>query len=657
MNYSKLVELYENLEKTPSRLDKVLMISDFLKEATDDNIRMSILLLQGKVFPKWSDKEIGIASKTAAKIISRTSGISDKQVMKEFSETGDLGLVAEKSIGKKTQTVLFSKKLSIKKVFENFQRLAETGGLGSADRKAKLISQLVSSASPKEAKFIIRTISEDLRIGVAEGVIRDSIASAWFAGVEWLTNAAKRERIIDSLKSSKKKRILLDEGVREFISKKKWLSVEELETENEVIEENLNNFDEKRLWLEEGKIDFIITNVDSIGNELAKKITDYIEWAWFLNPDYSEIALLAKNEGIRGLKNAKVHLGRPIQVLLADKAPTLKEAIEEYGKPAIEVKYDGMRLQIHKNGDEVWLYTRRMEDVTKMFPDIVEMVKKHVKAKTCVIEGENIGIDSKSGKPIPFQRLSQRIHRKYDIHRMAKEIPVQVNMFDILYLEGEMLFDKPFRERRILLENTVKEQRGRFQLAEELVTDNLEEAEKFYQKALDMGQEGVMVKNMDAIYQPGKRVAGGWLKVKPIMETLDLVITGAVWGTGKRAGWFGSFLLSCIDSEGNLKECGMMGTGIKEKKTNDDDVTFKDIIEMIKGDIISEKDNTVSIRPKVVLEVAYEEIQKSTNYDSGYALRFPRLVRIRSDRSPEDCDTTERMKSLFEAQRGRKSEG
>ena len=366
------------------------------------------------------------------------------------------------------------------------------------------------------------------------------------------------------------------------------------------------------------------------------------------------MALLAKNRGIKGLKEAKVHLGRPIQVLLADKSPSLEEAIKEYGKPAIEVKYDGMRIQIHKNSDIVWLYTRRMENVTKMFPDIVEMVKNNVKAKTCIIEGENLGIDAKTGKPIPFQRLSQRIHRKYDIQKMSKEIPVQVNVFDMLYLEDKMLFDKPFRERRKLLEKVVKEEGGKFQLAEELVTNDIEEARKFYQKSLEMGQEGVMVKNLDAVYQPGKRVAGGWLKVKPIMETLDLVITGAVWGTGKRAGWFGSFLLSCVDSDGNLRECGMMGTGIKEKKASENDVTFMELTEMIKDDVVSEKNNTVSVKPNVVLEVACEEIQKSTNYGSGYALRFPRLVRIRSDRSPSECDSIERIKSLFEVQRGRK---
>jgi len=654
MEYAKLVELYELLEKTPSRLDKVEMIADFIRDLNNDDLKTSILLLQGKVFPKWSEKEIGLAAKTAAKIISITSGLSDSVIMKEFSEAGDLGLVAEKFIGKKTQTVLFSKKLTLKKVFDNFCRLAETEGIGSSSRKVNLVSELISSASPKEAKYIIRTITEDLRIGVAEGVIRDTIAQAWFADVEWLTNTGKKDRIMQIFRLKEGKIYLFDEsGIKKA---EKMIGEDDFKafsSKNTVLVQDLSDFDENSLWKEEGKIDYIIAADDSLGNMLNRKIVDYIEWAWFLNPDYAEVALIAKNRGIKVLKEAKITPGRPVQVLLAEKAPSLEEAISSFEHVAIEVKYDGMRTQIHKDGKNVWLFTRRMENVTSMFPDIVGMVKKYVKAKNCVMEGESIGIDSKTGKRVPFQKLSQRIHRKYDIHKIAKEIPVQVNLFDILYLEGEMLFDKAFSERRKLLSQSVIEEKGKFQLAEELITKDIEKAREFYQKALEMGQEGVMVKNSDASYQPGKRVAGGWLKVKPIMETLDLVVTGPVWGTGKRAGWFGSFILSARDEDGNFKECGMMGTGIKEKKTSEDDITFKVLTEMIKDDIMHEKDNTVFVRPKLLLEIAYEEIQKSPNYDSGYALRFPRLVSIRYDRDAEDCDTVERIKALYAKQRGR----
>ena len=188
------------------------------------------------------------------------------------------------------------------------------------------------------------------------------------------------------------------------------------------------------------------------------------------------------------------------------------------------------------------------------------------------------------------------------------------------------------------------------------MTKDLKRAEKFYLEALRAKQEGVMVKNLDAPYQPGRRVAGGWLKVKPIMETLDLVITGGIWGTGKRAGWLGSFIISCRDEEGGFLECGMMGTGIKEKKTDENDITFVDLTKMLKPYVEKESGNKVIIKPRIVVEVAYEEIQKSPNYSSGYALRFPRLVRLRTDeKSARDADTIERINHLFKMQKGKRS--
>jgi len=234
---------------------------------------------------------------------------------------------------------------------------------------------------------------------------------------------------------------------------------------------------------------------------------------------------------------------------------------------------------------------------------------------------------------------------------MVKEIPIQVNLFDVVYCEGRELFSEPLEKRRKILEDIVTPIPGKFQLAERLVTKDLREAERFYKQALKAKQEGVIVKNLDAKYQPGRRV-GYWLKVKPIMETLDLVITGAEWGTGKRANWLGSFVLSCRKGDEFL-ECGMMGTGIKEKKTSPGDITFEELTEQLKPHIISEKGKEVKIKPKIVVEVAYEEIQKSPNYTSGFALRFPRLLRIRFDKSPEDTDDVERIEKLYHQQRGR----
>ena len=308
-------------------------------------------------------------------------------------------------------------------------------------------------------------------------------------------------------------------------------------------------------------------------------------------------------------------------------------------------------MVIHKKGDKIWLYTRRLENITRQFPEVVELARRGIKAGECILEGEMIGFDRGTGKPMPFQFLSQRIKRKYEIEKMVKEIPVQVNLFEITYLNGETLFRKPLSERRKLLEGAVSPVRGKFQLAKQLVTRDPEKAERFYKEALAAGQEGVIVKNLDAEYQPGRRV-GYWLKVKPVLENLDLVITGATWGTGKRAGWLGSYILGCRDPEkGGYLECGMIGTGIKEKA--EEGVTFKELTRLLKPHITSEKGNRVEIKPSVVVEVAYEEIQRSPNYSSGWALRFPRVVRLRPDKSPEGADDLKRIEKVFRIQRGK----
>lgn len=571
MKYSELVGLYEYLEQTPSRLSKIEKIAAFFREAEAKTLDKVVLLMQGKVFPPYSEKEMGIADKLMMKVIASSAGFSQSEVENEFRKTGDLGLAVEKMLSVKKQKNLVSRELDVTKVFENLQKLASVEGKGSQDSKISLIKELISSARPKEAKYIVRTVLEQMRVGVAEGVLRDSIASAFF----------------------------------EFKDQ-----------------------------------------------EEKKKIISAIEWAWFLRPDYAEIAKIAKEHGLRGLEKVTVEVGKPYQVLLAEKAQDLKEALETFERPILEFKYDGARVCIHKKGDMLWFYTRRLEDVTRQFPDLKELVLKGVKAKECIIEGEMLGIDAK-GEALPFQQLSQRIKRKYDIEQMARTIPIQVNLFDIVYLDGKDLFSETLEKRKKLLESVVNVIPGKFQLAEKLVTKDIKEAEKFYERALKAKQEGVMVKNLDASYQPGRRV-GYWLKVKPIMETLDLVITGAEWGTGKRTSWFGTFILSCRRGD-EFAECGMMGTGIKEKKSVDEDVTFDELTEQLKPHITSKKGNVVQVKPKIVVEIAYEEIQKSPTYSSGFALRFPRLLRIRTDKSPEEADDVERVERLYSQQRGRKS--
>ncbi len=565
MLYSELAEIYEKLERTSSKLAKTEIIAGLLKKCSSELLPKLVMLLMGRVYPMWTMIELGVAGQLMGRAIARAYGVSSEDVAKRSKELGDLGLTAEWFASRKKQTTLTRAVLDVESVFTTLQDIAKQTGAGSQDRKLNLIVQLLAAAKPKEARYVVRTVLEELRVGVAEGLVRDAIGQAF--------------------------------GLK----------------------------------------------------------PEDVEAAWSVLPDYAEIARVAKERGLAGLKKIGLRPGTPFQVLLAEKVPTLKEGLESFDACILEFKYDGARTLIHKDGNRIWIFTRRMEDVTAAFPDIVELAKAGIKVEQAILDGETIGINPKTGRPVPFQMLSTRIKRKYGIEKATKEIPVQVNLFDIIFVDGKSLFDKTLEERRRILEKSVKIIPGKFQIAESLITKDLTEAEMFYKRAQQAGQEGLIIKNLNAKYVPGRRVAGGWLKVKPTLENLDLAIVGGLWGTGKRAGWIGSLILGCRDPEsGKFLECGMLGTGIKEKKTAPEDVTFEDITRMLKPYIEWERGHQIRIKPKIVIEVAYEEIQKSPAYASGFALRFPRFIRLRTDKGPEDVDTIDRIERLFQMQRGRK---
>ena len=565
MRYFILAETYSELEKVPSKLKKTEIIAKLFKETPASLLEAVTLLIQGRVFPSWSEKEIGVAEQLMLKAIAKATGTSPEDVVKDYKKSGDLGLTVENFVGKKKQRTLGAEQLTIKKVFTNLQALTEHSGSGSQDRKLDLIAELLSQATPTEAKYIVRTVLEQLRVGVAEGLVRDAVASAYNVPV------------------------------------------------------------------------------------------DSVEGAWNLLPDFGEVAKVAKEDGEKGLKKFKLRLGTPFIVQLAEKSPSLKDAIESYQKVLLEYKYDGMRTLIHKKGEKIWLFTRNLENITAAFPDIVQLARKNIKAEDCVLDGETIGLDRKTGKPVPFQQLSTRIKRKYDIEKSVEEIPIDVNLFDIVYLDGKNLMELPLEERKKYLVKSIREVSGKFHLAEGLATKEFKEAEKFYKESLKAGEEGIIVKDLDALYVPGRRVAGGWLKIKPVMENLDVVVVGGTWGTGKRAGTIGSLHLAIRDAEsGKFLECGMMGTGLKEKKSEQaGSATLKEMTKLLKPLVEHEAGSSVKFKPKIVIEVAYEEIQKSPTYISGFALRFPRFIRIRFDKGPNEADTIERVKTLYGQQKGR----
>lgn len=376
--------------------------------------------------------------------------------------------------------------------------------------------------------------------------------------------------------------------------------------------------------------------------EAFKVKPELVERAYMLTSDFGFVTKIAKLEGNDGLSKVTIQIGKPIKPMLAQMAASVREALIEMGGEAeFEIKYDGARVQVHKDGDKVIIYSRRLENVTKSIPEVVERIKKSIKPEKAIVEGELVAV-GEEGRPRPFQYVLRRFRRKYNIQEMIEKIPLELNLFDVLYVDGENLIDTPFIERRKKLESIVEVNQW-IKVAENLITKNPEEAEEFYHKALDMGHEGLMAKRLDAVYEPGNR-GKKWLKIKPTMENLDLVIIGAEWGEGRRAHVLSSFLLGAYDpSTGTFVPVGKVGSGF----TDEDLIEFT---KMFRPLIKKEKGKFVEIEPKIVIEVTYQEIQKSPKYESGFALRFPRYVALRDDKSPEDADTLERIAQLYELQ-------
>ncbi len=388
---------------------------------------------------------------------------------------------------------------------------------------------------------------------------------------------------------------------------------------------------EMRLGVGEGIIRDAIAKAWGISSEL-------VERAYMITNDFGRVAIVAKNEGRKGLEKLKIQLHIPVKMMLAQVAESIDSAIREMKKVGVEWKFDGTRVQIHWGNGKVTIYSRRLENVTSALPEIVDEVKKVVKGEV-ILDGEAVAI--KDGRPMPFQHILRRFRRKHEIGKMLEKIPIKVYLFDILYINGEEIIDKPLKERRAILESIV-EKSEKITVADQVVTDSVEKVEEIYNQALDAGHEGVMMKNLNSPYIPGKR-GKNWLKLKPVMENLDLVVVGGEWGEGKRSHLISSFELACRDEYGRLLRVGKVATGFTDDELEELTELFKPLIEYQEGKVIK-------FRPYYVFEVAYQEIQKSPKYESGFALRFPRFIRLREDKSIEEADTIERIAKLYESQ-------
>lgn len=633
MLYAELAELYDTLEKTSKRLEMTWHLAQAIGRTEEKDLGALLLLLQGRVLPPWDERKVGVAEKLVGKAISRATGASAKEVESLWAKRGDLGLVAEELSSKKRQSTLRSERLEVRGVLERVQGLTSLEGEGSVDRKVEEVSRLLS-ASPREARYLVRTVLEQLRIGVGAGTLRDAIAWALLPKVLGVLVPCSCGALNPALKTCMQCGKPLPKKLAEIQAK------------------GMSSQDFRRA-LESGKSipgsALITPESDEDGRALYTLITDAVQHAYDMLNDFGAVARIAKRKGLRGLRESSIEVFTPVKMMLAQKEDTLAAAMSRVGVPcAAEYKLDGFRVQAHLQGGGVRLFTRRLEDVTAQFPEILPALRG-LRVNDAVLDGEAVGFDPASGKCRPFQEVSQRIRRKYGIEEMARELPVRLYLFDVLMLEGETLLKTPFRKRREALGRMLPKEGKYLALAPQLVTASEKEVEDFFAEALAEGHEGLMLKNLDAPYQPGARV-GHMVKYKVVMDALDLVIVGAEHGEGKRAGWLTSYTLACRGNAGELLEIGKVSTGLKEKE--EEGLSFMEMTRRLKP-LASGAGKSMTVKPAIVIEVHYEEIQSSSNYSSGYALRFPRVIRLRDDKGPEDASTLQQVEQLYAKQRGR----
>jgi len=388
---------------------------------------------------------------------------------------------------------------------------------------------------------------------------------------------------------------------------------------------------EMRIGVVEGVLLDAIAEASGVTRDLVRR-------AHMLHGDIGNVASLAMSKGATALERISLRLFIPVKPMLAEMADDADQVLGEHKDgTAFEYKFDGARIQIHRKDDKVRIFSRRLTDVTDSIPEIVDFAQTQVKASEFLIEGEVVATGA-AGKPVPFQDLMRRFRRVHEIEDMAGKIPLKLYLFDVLQVDGKTLIDLPYTDRWKALSQIVPKDR----LAPRIITSDVEKVESFMQSALKEGHEGLMAKSLSSNYSIGAR-GKKWFKIKS-SDRLDVVIVAADWGSGRRVGWLSNYHLAVRDEDtGEFLVVGKTFKGLT-------DVEFETTTKRLQEIKTRDGRYTVYVKPAIVAEVAYNEIQKSPRYKSGFALRFARISRFRDDKRPDDADTLQRLQQLYDKQ-------
>ncbi len=580
LKYAVIADAYERIEATTKRLEMTDLLVDLLKNTPKEIIDKVVYLTQGKIYPDFVNLEIGVAEKLAIKALARASGRKETEIEEDLKKTGDIGETAQNFIRNKKQVTFFQQPLTAQKVYETLDKMAKASGSGAVDLKTALLAGLLADATPKEAKYIMRTVTGNLRLGIADMTVLDALAIAYGGG---------------------------------------------------------------------------------------KEARELVERAYNISSDLGRVANVVAEKGLEGIKKFEVLVGEPIRPMLAERLSTPEEILEKLGGRCIaEYKYDGERIQAHKKGDEVILFSRRLENISDQYPDAVELIKKHVTAKSAILEAECVAIDPVTGEMRPFQELMHR-RRKYEIKKAMEEYPVSLLVFDALYIDGKDLTLESYLTRRGTLEKVIEEG-DRVKIAKHIITNSAKELEKFFEEAIENGCEGLVCKSIapDSVYQAGAR---GWLWIKykrdyksEMTDTVDLVVVGAFHGRGKRAGTYGALLLAAYNSENDIFETvTKCGTGFTDEDLAKlPEIMQKHVIKHRSSRVNSMLEADVWFEPVIVLEILGAEItlspihtcsMDSIRKGSGLAIRFPRFTgNYRLDKAAEDATTSKEIVEMYKSQ-------
>ena len=553
----------DRIADTSKKLEKTAIVAEYLRSLEPEDAARAALFLSGRPFPAYEEATLGVGGSLLWRAVSEISGKSDSQLRDLYRAHGDLGAVAGAALPER------SSELTLSNLEEEFHTLSSTRGPVS---KLAIILRFLGQASPSEAKYIIKIITGDLRIGLKESLVEEAIAKAYDV----------------PLKDVQRANMLLG--------------------------------------------------------------------------DIGETLKLASSDS---LADAHMRLFHPIDFMLASPAESAADALSYFSDAHVEDKYDGIRAQAHVSNAQVRLFSRTRDEITASFPELPGTLAGI--PENAILDGEIVAWSANTAKPraLPFSVLQQRLGRKKVSEKMLRDVPVAYLVFDVLYAGEQLLLNLPLHERVEILgrllasrkpvaaQSLDSQARLLFAAEDEPAEASLvqapvfsaktaEELEMLFTAAQDRGNEGLMIKDRNSPYTPGRR-GKSWLKLKKELATLDVVVTAVEYGHGKRIGVLSDYTFAVWDGD-RLVNIGKAYSGLT-------DVEIAEMTKWFLKHTVDDQGMRLIVDPQVVLEVAFNNMMRSTRHESGYALRFPRILRIRNDKRPEDADTIETAARIFERQK------